>query len=145
MNTVITIDQLTHCFEKIIAVDQLCLEFHAGEIFGLLSHNSAGKTTNKTISSPGCHLPGNAGLAIKVAWYAPKSVGAARSESSGWQAGRLASHGGNASYAAGPGSWLGLTQELFCARPSPGKPDFRRVILYFYALLSIEGYPKGRL
>lgn len=45
MNTVITIDQLTRCFEETTAVDQLSLEVHAGEIFGFLGHNGAGKTT----------------------------------------------------------------------------------------------------
>jgi len=45
MNTVITINQLTRCFQETTAVNQLSLEVHAGEIFGFLGHNGAGKTT----------------------------------------------------------------------------------------------------
>jgi ABC-2 type transport system ATP-binding protein len=46
MNTnVITINQLTRCFEETTAVDQLSLEVYEGEIFGFLGHNGAGKTT----------------------------------------------------------------------------------------------------
>jgi ABC-2 type transport system ATP-binding protein len=46
MNThVITINDLTRCFNGTKAVDQLSLEVHAGEIFGFLGHNGAGKTT----------------------------------------------------------------------------------------------------
>ena len=46
MNThVITINELTRCFNGTKAVDQLSLEVHAGEIFGFLGHNGAGKTT----------------------------------------------------------------------------------------------------
>jgi ABC-2 type transport system ATP-binding protein len=45
MDTVITINKLTRCFQEKAAVDQLSLEVHAGEIFGFLGHNGAGKTT----------------------------------------------------------------------------------------------------
>jgi ABC-2 type transport system ATP-binding protein len=45
MTAVITINQLTRCFNETKAVDQLSLEVHAGEIFGFLGHNGAGKTT----------------------------------------------------------------------------------------------------
>jgi ABC-2 type transport system ATP-binding protein len=45
MNTVITINQLTRCFEETKAVNQLSLEVYEGEIFGFLGHNGAGKTT----------------------------------------------------------------------------------------------------
>ena len=45
MNAVITINQLTRCFNETTAVDQLSLEVYAGEIFGFLGHNGAGKTT----------------------------------------------------------------------------------------------------
>ena len=45
MDAVITINQLTRCFKETTAVDQLSLEVHAGEIFGFLGHNRAGKTT----------------------------------------------------------------------------------------------------
>jgi ABC-2 type transport system ATP-binding protein len=46
MNThVITINELTRCFNGTKAVDQLSLEVQAGEIFGFLGHNGAGKTT----------------------------------------------------------------------------------------------------
>jgi ABC-2 type transport system ATP-binding protein len=45
MTAVITINQLTRCFQETTAVDQLSLEVRAGEIFGFLGHNGAGKTT----------------------------------------------------------------------------------------------------
>ncbi len=45
MDAVITINQLTRCFQETTAVNQLSLEVHAGEIFGFLGHNGAGKTT----------------------------------------------------------------------------------------------------
>ena len=43
--SVISINQLTRCFKETVAVDNLCLEVHSGEIFGFLGHNGAGKTT----------------------------------------------------------------------------------------------------
>jgi len=43
--TVILIDQLTRQFKETVAVDNLSLEVHKGEIFGFLGHNGAGKTT----------------------------------------------------------------------------------------------------
>ncbi len=39
---VIIITQLTRYFKETVAVDQLSLEVHAGEIFGFLGHNGAG-------------------------------------------------------------------------------------------------------
>lgn len=45
MTAVITINQLTRRFEETVAVDNLSLEVHTGEIFGFLGHNGAGKTT----------------------------------------------------------------------------------------------------
>src|SRR5512146_3107073 len=45
MDAVITINQLTRCFQEKTAISQLSLEVHAGEIFGFLGHNGAGKTT----------------------------------------------------------------------------------------------------
>src|SRR5512142_109966 len=45
MEAVITINQLTRCFQQTTAVNQLSLEVLAGEIFGFLGHNGAGKTT----------------------------------------------------------------------------------------------------
>ena len=45
MNAVISINQLTRCFGETIAVDNLSLDVHTGEIFGFLGHNGAGKTT----------------------------------------------------------------------------------------------------
>jgi len=45
MNTVITIDDLTKDFEKIIAVDHLNLSIHQGEMFGIVGPDGAGKTT----------------------------------------------------------------------------------------------------
>jgi len=44
MNTVIAINQLTRHFKETVAVDNLSLEVQAGEIFGFLGHNGAGKT-----------------------------------------------------------------------------------------------------
>ena len=45
MNAVISIKQLTRCFGETVAVNNLSLEVHKGEIFGFLGHNGAGKTT----------------------------------------------------------------------------------------------------
>ncbi len=46
MNTnVISIDRLIRNFKETVAVNQLSLEVHTGEIFGFLGHNGAGKTT----------------------------------------------------------------------------------------------------
>src|SRR5512139_3256569 len=46
MNThIITINQLTRRFKETVAVNQLTLDVHTGEIFGFLGHNGAGKTT----------------------------------------------------------------------------------------------------
>jgi ABC-2 type transport system ATP-binding protein len=45
MKPVITINQLTRHFKETVAVDNLSLEVHPGEIFGFLGHNGAGKTT----------------------------------------------------------------------------------------------------
>lgn len=45
MNTVISINQLTRHFKETVAVNNLSLEVHLGEIFGFLGHNGAGKTT----------------------------------------------------------------------------------------------------
>jgi ABC-2 type transport system ATP-binding protein len=45
MNPVITVDGLTRSFGAVVAVDHLCLEVFPGEVFGLLGHNGAGKTT----------------------------------------------------------------------------------------------------
>src|SRR5512143_2873106 len=42
---VITINQLTRRFKETVAVNNLTLEVHPGEIFGFLGHNGAGKTT----------------------------------------------------------------------------------------------------
>ncbi len=41
----ITINQLTHCYKEIVAVDALSLEVRKGEIFGFLGHDGAGKNT----------------------------------------------------------------------------------------------------
>jgi ABC-2 type transport system ATP-binding protein len=45
MNTAISLDQVSHHFKNIIAVDNLSLTIHEGETFGLLGPNGAGKTT----------------------------------------------------------------------------------------------------
>ncbi|MEO8273758.1 MAG: ABC transporter ATP-binding protein, partial [Chloroflexota bacterium] len=37
--------RLTKRYDELVAVDALDLEVHAGEIFGLLGQNGAGKTT----------------------------------------------------------------------------------------------------
>jgi ABC-2 type transport system ATP-binding protein len=44
-NPVIIADGLTRLFGDLVAVDQLSLEVHPGEVFGFLGHNGAGKTT----------------------------------------------------------------------------------------------------
>jgi ABC-2 type transport system ATP-binding protein len=41
----INIQNLTKKFEKIVAVDNVSLDIHEGEVFGLLGQNGAGKTT----------------------------------------------------------------------------------------------------
>jgi ABC-2 type transport system ATP-binding protein len=38
-------DGLTRHFGEVVAVDHLTLEVQAGEVFGFLGHNGAGKTT----------------------------------------------------------------------------------------------------
>ncbi len=45
MDAVISINQLTRHFKETVAVDNLSLDVHRGEIFGFLGHNGAGKTT----------------------------------------------------------------------------------------------------
>lgn len=46
MNTpVISINNLNRHFKETVAVDDLSLDVHTGEIFGFLGHNGAGKTT----------------------------------------------------------------------------------------------------
>lgn len=44
-NTVIETEKLTKCFGDFVAADQLTMEVYAGEIFGFLGANGAGKTT----------------------------------------------------------------------------------------------------
>jgi ABC-2 type transport system ATP-binding protein len=43
---VIVVDGLTRRFGPVVAVDHLSLEVYTGEVFGLLGHNGAGKTTS---------------------------------------------------------------------------------------------------
>jgi len=43
--TIITVENLTRRFDDNVAVDNLTLEVHAGEVFGFLGHNRAVKTT----------------------------------------------------------------------------------------------------
>jgi ABC-type multidrug transport system ATPase subunit len=45
MTTVISINQLARHFKETIAVDYLLRVVQAGEIFGFLGHNGAGKNT----------------------------------------------------------------------------------------------------
>jgi ABC-2 type transport system ATP-binding protein len=42
---VISVKDLTRCFGELVAVDGLTLDVQAGEVFGFLGHNGAGKTT----------------------------------------------------------------------------------------------------
>jgi ABC-2 type transport system ATP-binding protein len=42
---VITVDALSRRFGDVVAVEQLTLDVHGGEVFGFLGHNGAGKTT----------------------------------------------------------------------------------------------------
>jgi len=42
---IIAVSGLTRRFGDVVAVDGLTLEIHAGEVFGFLGHNGAGKTT----------------------------------------------------------------------------------------------------
>ena len=44
-NPVIVADGLTRRFGDLVAVDEMSLEVHPGEVFGFLGHNGAGKTT----------------------------------------------------------------------------------------------------
>ena len=59
----VTLDQLTKCYGKQIAVDALTLEIPAGQIVGLLGPNGAGKsTTLKMLTgmitpTSGCAMP----------------------------------------------------------------------------------------
>ena len=41
----ISLKNLTKKFDKIVAVDNVSLDIHEGEVFGLLGQNGAGKTT----------------------------------------------------------------------------------------------------
>jgi len=41
----IVVESVTHCFGKLVAVDDLSFGVNQGEIFGLLGPNGAGKTT----------------------------------------------------------------------------------------------------
>jgi ABC-2 type transport system ATP-binding protein len=45
MKTIISTNKLTCRFKDTVAVNELSLEVHSGEIFGFLGHNGAGKTT----------------------------------------------------------------------------------------------------
>ena len=49
--TMVQIINLTKRYEKILAVDNLTVDIHQGEIFGLLGSNGAGKTTTLQILS----------------------------------------------------------------------------------------------
>ena len=42
---VIQVQDLTRTFGSFVAVDHITFEFHAGEVFGFLGANGAGKTT----------------------------------------------------------------------------------------------------
>ena len=42
---IITTQNLTRRFGDLLAVDDLSVEVHRGEVFGFLGHNGAGKTT----------------------------------------------------------------------------------------------------
>lgn len=49
MAAAITIEHLTHRYNHFVALNELSLEIHQGEIFGFLGHNGAGKTTTINI------------------------------------------------------------------------------------------------
>lgn len=47
MSDVIRVENLTRYYGKLLAVDHVCFEVRAGEIFGFLGPNAAGKTTTQ--------------------------------------------------------------------------------------------------